>query len=324
MIFAQPDSLWSLALVPAWLLLAAWAAKRRSATLAVWGQRDAGQQNEHRRWVRDILLAVALACMALALAQPKGAAETRLLQQRGIDVVLALDLSKSMLARDVQPDRLRRAVFEAERLLDRLAGHRIALVVFAGTAFVQAPLTTDFAVVRNLLRGLDPLQMPYPGTNLAAALERSIELLRAASGSRAIVLLTDGEQTAGNALEVARHAAAAAIPIFVLAVGTPHGEPILVPSASGEEVLRDPSGRPVLSKLDEDGLQQIAKLSHGRYYRLGLGGGAVAVGGVLDRLEKKLLEERTVSERKELYSYFAGPALLVLLVAWWLSRTYAL
>jgi Ca-activated chloride channel family protein len=317
--FARLDMFFWLAGLALIAALVGWGAQRRRALLAGWGVQavDAGHVNGRRRSVRNVLLALAFVGVVAALAQPRGGATSRLLNRQGSDVVFVLDLSKSMLARDVAPDRLRRAVFEVQRLLDGLKGDRVGLVIFAGAAFMQAPLTTDYAIVRNMLQSLDPLSMPYPGTNLAEGIERGVELVRAAPrGGRALVLLTDGEETAGDAREAARRAGSEGIPLFVVALGSARGEPIPVPDGG---LLRTPDGKPVFSRLDEDGLRALADASGGRYFRLGQGGDGSAVDVVLEKLEKKTLEERTITERAELYWLAVVPALLFLMVALWID-----
>lgn len=323
MIFARPDLLLWLLAVPVAGLLAAWAAGRRRRVAAGWGQGAAAVAAEfgRRRLVRNLLFGLALAGVVFALAQPRGGAQSRLLHRQGSDIVFVLDLSKSMLAADVSPNRLQRGVFEIQRLLDELHGDHVGLVVFAGSAFMQAPLTTDYAVVRNMLQGLDPLSMPYPGSNLAEGIDKGLELLRAApKGGRGLVVLTDGEETAGRAREAADRARAEDIPIYVIAVGTPRGEPIPAPAAEGG-LLRGPDGKPVFSKLDEDGLREIARKSGGKFFALGA---PEAVEAVLQGLDKKSLEERTVTERAELYPLALGPALLFFMVALWFDTRYSL
>ncbi|MBA2689685.1 MAG: VWA domain-containing protein [Burkholderiales bacterium] len=317
-----------MALLPVVALLVWWAARRRRQVLSDWGEASVamGLFSARRRLVRNLLWVVAFAGLVIGLAQPRGGSASRVLNRQGSDVVFVLDVSKSMLARDVSPDRLQRGIFEIERLLEGLKSDRVGLVVFAGTSFMQAPLTVDFAVVRNTLHHLDPNEMPYPGSNIGLGLDRGIELVKASpGGSRAVVLLTDGEETAGDAAEIARKAGEQKIPIFVLALGTQRGEPIPALSAEGRtEILRDSEGKAVFSKLDERGLQNIAELSGGRYFRLGAGGESNAVGKVLGQLEKKTLDERTVTERAELYGLVVGPALFLFMVGLWINERASL
>jgi Ca-activated chloride channel family protein len=323
MIFDRPDLLlWLLALLPVALFIAL-AANRRRKLLAAWGTDavQSGESHGRRRALRNGFFALALVGLVFALAQPRGGAVSRILSRQGSDVVFVLDLSKSMLAKDVAPSRLQRAIFEIERMLDNMAGDRAALVVFAGTAFTQVPLTTDFAVVRNLLHSVDPFDMPYPGSHVAAGIERGLQLIKSAPrGGRALVLLTDGEQTSGDALAMARAAGEENIPVFVVALGTARGEPIQVQNG----LLAGPDGKPYFSRLDEEALQGIARESGGRYFRLGAGGDTNAVNEMLDRLDKKTLDERTITERAELYGLALLPALFFFAVGLWINERASL
>ncbi len=326
--FAQIDAFWWLLAIPLFLGLGLHAERVRRRVAAAWGigAPAAVDTAGTRRRLRQLAWSVALIGLSGAMAMPLGEATSRLLERRGTDVVIVLDLSNSMLARDVQPDRLRRARFEIDRLLDAMRGDRVGLVVFSGTSFMQTPLTTDYAILRNLLHEVEPQSMPYPGSNVASGIRKGLELVQhTPGGSRALVLLTDGEETVGDALRAAREAGDRQVPIFTIAIGTARGEPIPLQAPNGgEAILLGPDGKPVLSKLDEAGLQRIADLSGGRYFRIGPGGDAHAVAQVVQRLEKEMLEQRTVTERAALYPWWAVPALVFLLAGlWFREREYA-
>jgi Ca-activated chloride channel homolog len=325
--FARPDIAWWLLALPVLLGLGFMLARKHASQPGAWGiGADAlAAKQSGRRKLRVFLWSAALIALVGGWAQPQGEATTRLLESRGADVIFVLDVSKSMLARDVKPDRLRRAIYEIDRLLDHLKGDRVGLVIFAGTAFLQAPLTVDAALVHNVLHHLDPHEMPYPGSNIGGGIRRALEVANTATSSNpSLVLLTDGEETTGDALAAATAAGEQGIPIFVLALGTARGEPIPSVDAQGNAaVLRDAEGQVLLSKLDEAGLRKIAAQSGGRYFRIGEGGDAGAIDQVLGRLQRDMLEKRTVTERAELYPLWILPALLLLLAGWWVvGRDY--
>ncbi len=322
--FANPQALWLLLLLPVAVTLIAVAARARKARLGDWGdQTESLHRTSRRRTLRNLLWLVALLGFVVGVARPRGGAETRLMNREGSDIVFVLDLSKSMLTEDVVPNRLGRAVFEVERLLDRLVADRIGLVVFAGTAFIQSPLTIDSGLVRKMMHNLTPELMPYPGTNLAGGITKALSVLEGSGESgRAIVLLTDGEETTGDARRAAQSAVENRVPLYVLAFGTAEGQPIPVGREDGG-LLRGPDGKPVISRLDEGGLRELARMTGGDYFRVGKDS-ATGVDDVLRGLEKRMLEARTITERAELYHLAVTPAVFFLLAGLWLTRRYTL
>lgn len=218
-----------------------------------------------RLTVRAILGVVASTAFACALLGPVRGFTLVPLQQRGVDVVIALDTSRSMLAADSEPDRLRRAKREIEALLTRLEGERVGLVAFAGTAWDVAPLTRDLDTVRWFLARLSPDDNRAGGTNLGEALRFATRRLGETNGgTQLIVLVTDGEDLGGEGLEVAREAAARGAKVHVLGMGTEGGAKI--PDARGR-FLQDEQGQDVVTKLEDSTLRQIAEATGGVYMR---------------------------------------------------------
>jgi len=214
-------------------------------------------------------LALATTCLglaALALLGPTVGYAEREVRRRGIDLVLAVDTSRSMLAGDVRPSRLERAKREIRGLLRRLRGDRVALVGFAGDARVACPLTHDYASFEGFLEELDPSRNRVGGTDLGAAIRESLRLFDGRSGSHeAVVLLTDGEDLTGEGLAAANAALEKRIRIFVLGVGTAEGGKILLAEGGGERFLEDRSGEEVVSRLESGGLAAIAERSGGEF-----------------------------------------------------------
>lgn len=222
------------------------------------------------RRVRGGVLLAALVLGSVALARPVAGFRMEESRQRGTDVVFAVDVSRSMLAPDVKPDRLTRAKLGVLDLLERLGGDRVGLVAFAGSAFLQAPLTADHAAFRESLDALDPDVIPRGGTDVGAALHEAEAAFRTApEGSRIVVLLSDGEDLEGNAQVAAEEAAKRGIQLYTVGVGTPAGETIPLDAVGERGHVTDESGNAVVSRLDEEGLRAIAEATGGFYVPLG-------------------------------------------------------
>jgi Ca-activated chloride channel family protein len=281
--------------------------------------RMAPQANLSRPAGRLALTLSGLALLCLALAQPQCGTRTELSRRYGADVVVVLDVSRSMEARDVRPSRLERARLEIGALLDRLKGDRIGVVVFAGEAFVQCPLTTDYAAARLFLRAVGPDAVPQQGTAVANALRGAKELLDGAEGGargRVVLLVSDGEDHDGQVLAAASELADAGIRIHVLAVGTPEGAPIPILDGRGEPSgwRRDRRGNPISTRLDEATLRLVADRGGGRLFLVGdAGRGLDALVTALDELERGELGERVTVSYEDRYATAAFPAFLLLL-----------
>ncbi|MEY3481185.1 MAG: hypothetical protein RIQ71_1960, partial [Verrucomicrobiota bacterium] len=224
----------------------------------------AGNASPVRRWFRSSCIVAALGLLIAALAGPRLGYDTLEVPHRGRDVILAVDVSRSMLAPDVVPTRLDRAKLLAEDLVSELGSDRIGLVAFAGSAFLQAPLTLDHGAVLAALDELDPSVIPKGGTNLAAAIETADDAFGKAEGfSRAVVIISDGEELSADGVAAAAKAAAQGVRIFTVGVGSSEGSEI--PDGAGEFV-RDPSTRKIVnSRLDESRMKEIAEATGGFY-----------------------------------------------------------
>jgi Ca-activated chloride channel family protein len=275
--FATPQALWALLLVPAVaaLLIAVGALRRRAlarfAGGPAWAVRASGQVSEHRRGVKAVCLLVALAAGVLALARPQWGSGTESITRKGIDLVIAIDTSKSMDAEDAPPNRLARAVRAAEKLLDELEGDRVALVTFAGSASVACPLTLDHEAIRLFLEGLDTESVSVGGTALAEAAEASIRALGPSeSGAgeakgRAVLVISDGEDHEGGVEAAERELKRSGVTVFAIGVGTEQGAPI--PAGEAGAYKKDRDGKLVTTRLDERPLRALAVETGGRYYR---------------------------------------------------------
>jgi Ca-activated chloride channel homolog len=260
--------------------------------------------------------ASALVLFALALAQPQCGSRTELARRRGIDLVVVVDASKSMLARDVAPDRLDRAKLELNALLDSLKGDRVGIIAFAGDAYVQCPLTSDYAAAKLFLRAVDPEQMQQGGTNIGAALQLAQSMLENAdrgAKDRVVVLLSDGEDLSGEEMDAAESLKAAGIKVYAVGIGSEAGEPIPELGKGGEVVgyKKDASGNTVLTRLDRAGLEAIAQLTGGEFFYQPHGVAVQEVAARIDRLQKSEIESRLTVRWDERFQAFLAPGLLL-------------
>lgn len=223
-----------------------------------------------RTLLKAALAALGLAAIALSLARPQYGIEWSERKARGLDIVFVLDSSKSMLATDLRPNRLARAKLAVLDLVERLESDRVGLVAFAGQAFLQTPPTLDYAAFRESLDAIGPETLSRGGSDLGRALEEAAKAFPVENNVKAVVLLTDGEDLGGEAIQTAAKIAEDGIRIFAIGIGTAEGSYLQIRNADGEETyLRDNQGQPVRSRLDETALQEIATLTGGQYQRLG-------------------------------------------------------
>ncbi len=234
----------------------------------------------------------------LALARPQWGTRLENVTRRGVDVLIAFDTSLSMETQDVTPNRLGRAREELISLLERLKDVRIGIITFAGTAFSQCPLTIDRAAARMFLEIVDTGLIPDPGTDIGKAIALARETFQKQQRQyKVLILITDGENLEGDPLGEARRAAGEGVVIYTIGVGTPSGQPIPLRDDSGAITgyKTDASGHPVISRLDETTLAEIARIGGGRYFRSTARGEEVtALATAIDAMEKKELDSRIV------------------------------
>ncbi|MBM4246305.1 MAG: VWA domain-containing protein [Deltaproteobacteria bacterium] len=271
-----------------------------------------------RRSLKRALLVAAVLLGGLALAGPQYGFTWQETQRRGIDVLIALDTSRSMLAQDVAPNRLERAKLAVRDLVDKLGSDRVGLIAFAGSAFLQCPLTLDHAAFLESLDALQPGVIPAPGSDLASALRTAEEALSTEQRNvKLLVLFSDGEDLGGGALAAAKHAAELGIRVFTVGVGSDAGELIPLPTANGgTEFLKGPDGQYVKSKLDAETLGEVAELTGGFYEPLGRRGEGVAA--IYDRALAPLPKEELASRMRRVsldrFQWPLGIALLCLVL----------
>jgi Ca-activated chloride channel family protein len=230
----------------------------------------AGTVNRPRRMLRFGLQLLGLAMAIISLAQPRWGYTFEDVKRKGLDLLVAVDTSRSMLSNDVQPNRLERVKLAAHDLIDQLQGDRIGLIAFAGRAFLQAPLTIDYDAAIESVNDLDTKTIPEGGTNISAAITLATQSFgKSAVGNRALVIFTDGEELSGDAVKSAKAAADAGVRIFTIGVGTASGSLIPISGEDGEtSFVKDSAGQVVKSKLDEKRLREVAQAAGGFYLHL--------------------------------------------------------
>ena len=269
------------------------------------------------QWTKLSLLLVAVLLLFVALARPQWGTEKKKTEPTGIDAMIALDASKSMLARDVRPNRLERVKLGITNLLDRVSGDRLGLIAFSGTAFLHCPLTLDHQAFAKTLNDLEIGTIKTPGTNLAGPIEEASRSFSKNDRDKFLILLSDGEDLEGEGLKRAKEAKDQGIRIYTIGIGSPEGaripmDPLGQPARN---FLRDPQGKTVISQMDQRALQDISDATGGQYYAMGPTG--EGLGEVLELLQsigqKKKREQLSTELPIDRYQLFAIIALLVLI-----------
>ena len=254
------------------------------------------------------LFVLGIIFLLLGLARPQWGTEQRIAKPTGIDVLIALDVSKSMLARDVRPNRLERVKLSINNLLDRVEGDRLGLIAFSGTAFLQCPLTLDHQAFTKTLNDLQIGIIKQPGTDISSPIDEAIRSFSKEDTDRFLVLISDGEDLEGKGLKQAKEAAKDGVRIYTIGIGAKEGARIPMDSLGqpARNFLRDPQGQTVITKLDENSLQAIAGATQGKYFRLGpTGEGLAKVLGILQSIgQQKKREQLSTKLPIDRYVFF--------------------
>lgn len=320
--FTYPVVLWGLALVPLLGLLMLSAHARRQRALAAFAgplaDKLARGTSPLRRAIKSALLLAAVAALVVACARPRYGTRLEEVHRKGLDIVVGLDVSNSMLAEDIQPNRLERAKLAIDGLIERLAGDQIGLVAFAGIAHLQCPLTVDYAAARMLLEAMGPDLIPVGGTALGECIRTAMQSFTSKElRYKVLILITDGEDTTGDPEKTAQEAAKAGVKIYTIGVGRTEGQPIPVRDASGAVTgyRKDASGNIVRSKLNLTALQKIAHATGGRFFQATLSQNELSqILADIQTLERRELSSRKISALEDRFQIFVMLALVLLVI----------
>src|SRR6266576_81719 len=274
MTFGAPEWFWAFAILPVLIAIYVRAERRRTTILREFIAPRllpelAGNVDRTRRALRFVCVLLSIACAIIALAKPRWGYAYEDVKRRGLDLLLAVDTSRSMLSNDVPPNRLARVKLATQDLINDLTGDRVGLIAFAGRAFLQAPLTIDYDAAVESINDLDTKTIPEGGTNISEAIALATQTCgKSAMGNRALIIFTDGEELSGDAVSGAKKAADAGVRIFTVGVGTAQGSLIPVEGKGEAGFVKDAKGQVVKSKLDENRLREIAQATGGIYLHL--------------------------------------------------------
>ncbi|MGA7160044.1 MAG: VWA domain-containing protein [Bacteroidota bacterium] len=326
--FVHPEYLYWLALVPLTLVLFWFVGRKRKEAREKFSssgmfERLAGESSGVKRVIKPLLLLGAISLIVVGLANPEVGTRQEEVKQEGVDIFIALDVSLSMKAEDVKPNRLAKAKYEISNLINRLGGDRIGLIIFSGESYVQFPLTTDYSAADLFLDVVDVESVPTPGTAIGSAIEQAAKSFNWNSPTKKVlVIITDGENNEGDAVSQAEDAGKKGILIYTIGMGSPAGAPIPIYDANGRQVdfKRDRAGNIVLTKLDETTLEKIATLGNGKYFRGSNSQDELdAIYKEVNALQKSEFGTKQFTDFEDQFQYFVGLALVLLLIEVFLS-----
>jgi Ca-activated chloride channel family protein len=318
--FANPDYLYLLLLLPVAVLLFIIELIRKNRALSRLGDKNlvvklVPELSRARTLIKFILQVIVILSVVIMLARPQFGSKIEDVKKQGVEVIIALDVSNSMLAEDIQPDRLTRAKQAIYRMVDNLDNDKIGLIVFAGDAYTQIPVTTDYVSAKMFLSTINPDMVPKQGTAIGAAINLGIRSFSPGENkSKAMIIITDGENHEDDPVSAAEEASKAGIVIHTIGIGSTEGVPISVNKSGKKDYLKDAEGNTVITKLDEDILKKIAITANGNYVRASNSNiGLDEIFSEIKKMKKQDLESSIYTEYNDQFQIFAVIAIFLLL-----------
>lgn len=319
--FANPEYLYALLLIPALIIFYLYSRIQRRRAMAKFGQKEIlsvlmPDASKARPTVKYFLLLLALTSIIIGVARPQFGSQLKNVKREGIEIIIALDVSNSMLAEDIEPNRLERSKRAISQMVDKLSDDKIGLIVFAGEAYTQLPITSDYVSAKLFLNSISPQIVPTQGTAIGAAVDLAAKSFTPQFvGNKVIIVITDGENHEDDALGAAANAAEQGIVVHTIGLGSTKGA--LIPDYSNGQkgYKKDNKGNTIVTKLDEQMLQQIAQAGKGMYIRanntqMGLN----ALFNEVDKMQKTEMESQIYADYDEKFQYFIGLGLFLILL----------
>lgn len=318
---ANPEYLYALLVIPALIAFFWYARIKRRKALALFGQKEIlsvlmPNVSGSRPVLKFIVLLFALSSIIVGISRPQFGSKLKNEKRKGIELMIALDVSNSMMSEDIQPNRLERAKRAIAQLVDKLSDDKLGLIVFAGDAYTQLPITADYVSAKLFLNAISPQMVPTQGTAIGAAIELGIKSFSPTfAGSKAMIIITDGENHEDDAVGAATEAAKQGIVIYTIGMGSPEGGPIPEYVNGQKSYRKDRQGNVVVTKLNEPMLQQIAEAGKGAYVRAN--NAQVGLNNLLNevnKMEKSELESQIYADYDDKFQYFIGLGLFLILL----------
>lgn len=321
--FARPEFLYLLYALPVLIAFAIYMMHRQKKRISRFAGAEIfssllSNKSRGKEYLKLILILLVFPFLILGIANPQIGTKIEEVKQKGIEIYILLDISQSMLAEDLLPNRLDKAKSEINALLQKLKGDRIGLIIFAGDAYIQFPLTTDYSAAGLFLSAVDVNSIPKPGTAVASAINLALESFDYDSPSRKVIItITDGEDHEGDLESALSSAKDKSVNIYTIGMGSPDGAPIPVYDAGKNRVgfKQDGSGNPVITRLDEQTLQKIAAETGGEYYLSSPGRNNLdEIHSDLEKIEKSEYGAKMITDYDDKYYWMLIPALFLLLL----------
>lgn len=279
------------------------------------------EASRYKHGVKLTLLTLGLSLIIIGWANPQWGTKKEKVKRKSVDVFIALDISNSMLAQDISPNRMERTKQFGQKLIESLKGDRIGTIIFAGNAYLQMPLTTDYSAAMMFIKSTNTFMAPTQGTAISDAIQVAMQSFdKENKKQKALIIITDGENHEEEALRMATQAYDAGVLIFTVGVGTPDGAPIPMFASGRNDYKRDEEGNIVKTKLNEAMLTELAEAGGGVYFNLQDSDKIIAaLRERIERMEKREFEQRVFSEYKSHFQYFIGAGLLLLIIEFLLS-----
>lgn len=318
--FGNSEYLWGLLIIPLLTFFYIWSRIARKRALRKFGQENILKElmpysSKNRPGLKFLILMLALAFFIGGIARPQFGSKLKKVKREGVELIIALDVSNSMMAEDIKPNRLERAKRAISRLVDRLKDDKIGLIVFAGDAYTQLPITSDYNSAKLFLNSVSTQIVPKQGTAIGAAINLSIRSFTPnGEANKAIVIITDGENHEDDAISAAESAVENGIIIHTIGMGLPAGSPIPVLRGGQKDYLKDRNGKVVVTKLNEQMLEKIAVAGGGIYVRANNAQvGLNALFDEINKMEKQEMDSLSYSEYDDQFQYFFAIGLLLLM-----------